>query len=45
MVVIYCYMERENYMVLKFHRFNFEIMASLFNTPPSSKRHTLKLQN
>ena len=48
MVVIYCYLEGENYTVLKFHRYNssyLKISTSLFYTPPSSKCHILKFQN
>ena len=47
MVVIYCYLEKENYKVFKFPMNNFcyfEIGDSLFK-PPSNKLHTSKLQN
>ena len=46
-VVIYCYLEKENYKVFKSPMNNFcyfEIGDSLFK-PPFSKRRTSKLQN
>ena len=48
MTVIYCYLERKNYKVLKLHMNNFsyfETSASLFKEPLSNKRRTSKLQN
>ena len=45
MVVIYCYLERENEEILKFHVNSFcyfKINGSLFNVPPSSACSTLK---
>ena len=48
MTVTYCYMEGENYKLLKFCLSNFsyfEISISLFKVPPSNKGCTSSLQN
>ena len=45
MTVIHCYLERENYKVLKFRMNNFscfEKTASLFQASSSNKRRTSK---
>ena len=47
MAVMYCHLERRNDRVLKFHVkiFSyFEIIASIFSTPPSNKRRNDKLK-
>ena len=48
MVIIRCFLERENYIVSKFHLNNsslFEIDASLFYAPRSNMHRTIKLRN
>ena len=48
MVVIYCYLKKENYKVLKIPVNNysyFQISGSLFSVPSANKRRALKLQN
>ena len=46
MVIIYCYLERENYKDLKIRLSKisyFDINAAYFSAPPSNKRCTLKV--
>ena len=46
MVVVYCYLEKRNHKLLKFHvnmSSYLEISVSFFEAPPSNKRHILNL--
>ena len=45
MVVLYCYLERKNYKVLKFHENNYSYFEITFSERPSKKGHKFKFQN